>query len=134
MSDSSKATIEGQAAAALANLQALAENDPAVYSALRGEEQRERDGIELIPSENYTFPEVLAVLGSKNALSATFDSRENAGYRNINLSVIVVDSFTFSQGLDAHVCELQLGIAPMEKLRNEEGHANYIKWRDTKAE
>jgi glycine hydroxymethyltransferase len=74
MSDSSKATIEGQAAAALANLQALAENDPAVYSALRGEEQRERDGIELIPSENYTFPEVLAVLGS------VFTNKYSEGY------------------------------------------------------
>ena len=76
----------------------------------------------------------LAVVGSKNALSATFDSRENAGYRNINLSVLVVDSLAFSQGLDAHVCELQLGIAPIEALRNEEGHANYIKWRDINAE
>ncbi len=74
MSDSSKATIERQAAAALANLQALAENDPAVYSALRGEEQRERDGIELIPSENYTFPEVLAVLGS------VFTNKYSEGY------------------------------------------------------
>jgi glycine hydroxymethyltransferase len=58
----------------LANLQALAENDPAVYSALRGEEQRERDGIELIPSENYTFPEVLAVLGS------VFTNKYSEGY------------------------------------------------------
>ena len=74
MSDSSKATIERQAAAALANLQALAENDPAVYSALRGEEQRERDGIELIPSENYTFPEVLPVLGS------VFTNKYSEGY------------------------------------------------------
>jgi glycine hydroxymethyltransferase len=74
MSDSSKATIERQAAAALANIQALAENDPAVYSALRGEEQRERDGIELIPSENYTFPEVLAVLGS------VFTNKYSEGY------------------------------------------------------
>ena len=74
------------------------------------------------------------VVGSKNALSAAFDSRENAGYRNINLSVLVVDSLAFSQGLDAHVCELQLGIAPIEALRNEQGHANYIKWRDINAE
>jgi glycine hydroxymethyltransferase len=42
----------------------LAERDPLVYRALCGEEQRQRRGIELIPSENYTWPEVLAVLGS----------------------------------------------------------------------
>ena len=84
MSDSSKATIERQAAAALANLQALAENDPAVYSALRGEEQRERDGIELIPSENYTFPEVLAVLGSvfTNKYSEGYPGRRYYGGQN----------------------------------------------------
>jgi len=76
----------------------------------------------------------LAVVGSKNSLSTIFDSRESAGYRNINLSVLVVDSLAFSQGLDAHVFELQLGIAPIEALRNEKGHANYIKWRDINAE
>ncbi|MBI5644496.1 serine hydroxymethyltransferase, partial [Candidatus Kaiserbacteria bacterium] len=29
------------------------QQDPEVYAALEGEETRERDGIELIPSENY---------------------------------------------------------------------------------
>ena len=52
----------------------LEQNDPEVYAALRGEEQRERDGIELIPSENYTFPEVLAVLGS------VFTNKYSEGY------------------------------------------------------
>jgi glycine hydroxymethyltransferase len=42
----------------------LAERDPQVFESLVGEERRQRNGIELIPSENYTYPEVLAVLGS----------------------------------------------------------------------
>lgn len=42
----------------------LAAFDPDVFSALSGEEERQRTGIELIPSENYTYPEVLAALGS----------------------------------------------------------------------
>lgn len=42
----------------------LAQFDPDVYGALVGEEERQRRGIELIPSENYTYPEVLAALGS----------------------------------------------------------------------
>ena len=42
----------------------LAEFDPQIASALSGEERRQRGGIELIPSENYTYPEVLAALGS----------------------------------------------------------------------
>jgi len=42
----------------------LARFDPEVFAAVSGEEDRERRGIELIPSENYTHPEVLAALGS----------------------------------------------------------------------
>ena len=49
----------------LATHRALLErNDPEVFAAIAGEEQRERRGIELIPSENYTYPEVFAALGS----------------------------------------------------------------------
>jgi len=42
----------------------LATFDPEVFAALAGEEHRQRSGVELIPSENYTYPEVLAALGS----------------------------------------------------------------------
>jgi glycine hydroxymethyltransferase len=42
----------------------LAEFDPEISSEIRGEERRQRQGVELIPSENYTYPEVLAALGS----------------------------------------------------------------------
>ena len=42
----------------------LAETDPLVHAIIAGEEQRQIDGLELIPSENYTYPEVLAALGS----------------------------------------------------------------------
>jgi glycine hydroxymethyltransferase len=56
------------------NLEYLEKNDPAVYTALKGEEERQKKGIELIPSENYTFPEVLAVLGS------VFTNKYSEGY------------------------------------------------------
>jgi glycine hydroxymethyltransferase len=56
------------------NLAMLEQNDPAVFAALKGEEQRQRSGIELIPSENYTFPEVLATLGS------VFTNKYSEGY------------------------------------------------------
>ena len=46
------------------NLEILQQQDPDIYAALIGEEQRQKSGIELIPSENYTFPEVLSALGS----------------------------------------------------------------------
>lgn len=42
----------------------LERSDPDVYRAIVGEEIRQGSGLELIPSENHTYPEVLAALGS----------------------------------------------------------------------
>ena len=56
------------------NLEILQQQDPDVYNALKGEESRQKTGIELIPSENYTFPEVLATLGS------VFTNKYSEGY------------------------------------------------------
>ncbi len=42
----------------------LARGDPELHAALAGEERRQAEGIEFIPSENYTYPEVLELLGS----------------------------------------------------------------------
>ena len=58
------ATQTSAAAAAAEGRALLARTDPQVYAWLLGEEQRQRAGVELIPSENYTYPEVLAALGS----------------------------------------------------------------------
>ncbi len=57
-----------------ANRQSLQANDPAIFDALVGEEKRQQAGIELIPSENYTYPEVLAALGS------VFTNKYSEGY------------------------------------------------------
>ena len=43
---------------------ALRSYDPDIEAAIAGEERRQVDGVEMIPSENYTYPEVLAALGS----------------------------------------------------------------------
>ncbi len=56
------------------NRELLSQNDPELFEALVGEESRQSRGIELIPSENYTFPEVLAALGS------VFTNKYSEGY------------------------------------------------------
>ena len=52
----------------------LSQNDPEVFETLVGEERRQQTGVELIPSENYTYPEVLALLGS------VFTNKYSEGY------------------------------------------------------
>ncbi|WP_320170329.1 serine hydroxymethyltransferase [Maridesulfovibrio sp.] len=52
----------------------LQKNDQDVFNALSGEEARQKAGIELIPSENYTYPEVLCTLGS------VFTNKYSEGY------------------------------------------------------
>jgi glycine hydroxymethyltransferase len=52
----------------------LAKSDPELYEALVGEERRQQVGVELIPSENYAWPEVLAALGS------VFTNKYSEGY------------------------------------------------------
>jgi glycine hydroxymethyltransferase len=47
-----------------AALEQLQKSDPDVFNALINEEVRQSEGIELIPSENYCFPEVYMLLGS----------------------------------------------------------------------
>jgi len=42
----------------------LAAYDPEIADAISGEEVRQTDGVEMIPSENYTYAEVLTCLGS----------------------------------------------------------------------
>jgi glycine hydroxymethyltransferase len=42
----------------------IEQNDPEVWQALAGERLRQQNGLEMIASENYTSPAVLAAQGS----------------------------------------------------------------------
>ena len=76
----------------------------------------------------------VAVLKIKNRLDPRFDSAESAGYRNVALSLVVVDEFTLRRGVEHHVCELQLGLRAIDDRKHDGGHRNYVQWRDARAE
>ncbi len=57
-----------------AALDRLQTSDAEIFDALMHEETRQSEGIELIPSENYCFPEVYALLGS------VFNNKYSEGY------------------------------------------------------
>ncbi len=52
----------------------LQSSDPEIFSALQGEEKRQKEGMELIASENYVSPAVLGALGS------IFTNKYSEGY------------------------------------------------------
>ncbi len=52
----------------------LQTQDPAVFATLKGEMQRQRDGVELIASENYVSPAVLEAMGT------VFNNKYSEGY------------------------------------------------------
>ena len=86
--------------------------------------------LEVIRSDPHT-----QILQIKNRFDRKYDSYESAGYRNISLSLIIVDEMTMAYGLDTHICELQLGLGVFEKLKHElKGHRRYVKFRDAKGQ
>ena len=46
------------------NMNSIEKHDPDVWAAIAGEIQRQRDGLEMIASENYTSPAVMQCMGS----------------------------------------------------------------------
>lgn len=62
-------------------MKTLQQTDPEVYDSLRKEMRRQSEGMELIPSENYVSPAVLAALGSifTNKYSEGFPGRRYYG-------------------------------------------------------
>lgn len=80
--------------------------------------------------ERIKADERVAVLKFKNRFDASYDSRDSAGFRNVALSLILVDEFTVSRGIDMHICELQLGLKFIDIIKNDNGHRRYVEWRD----
>ncbi len=88
----------------LKNWELLEMNDPDVYNAVRGEEKREMEGVELIPSENYTYPEVLAANGSvfTNKYSEGYPGRRYYGGQEFT---DVVESLAIERAKQVFHCE-----------------------------
>src|SRR5271165_6951645 len=66
--------------------------DPDIAHAIAGEERRQLDGVEMIPSENYTYPEVLAALGSvlTNKYSEGYPGRRYYGGQQYTDAVEII--------------------------------------------
>ena len=76
----------------------------------------------------------VAILGCKNRFTPSYNSEISAGYRNLSLSLVIVDEFTMERRIETHVCELQLGLRVLDELKNDGGHQRYVQWRNQRAE
>ena len=53
----------------------------------------------------------------KNRLDPAYDSRKSAGYRDVSITIRIVNAETMISNVENHVCELQLILAPFFKLK-----------------
>ena len=70
----------------------------------------------------------------KNRLDPGYDSARSLGYRDVALNLRLSTAAACKLGCDLHVCELQLLLRPFAMLKTEEGHANYVGFRNIRGE
>jgi len=82
----------------------LKQLDPQVYDALIGEEHRIQEWIDLIPSENYTYPEVLDLLWSvfTDKYSEWYPGKRYYGW---NTYTDIVESLAIERAKQLFRCE-----------------------------
>merc|ERR1719387_2428094 len=76
----------------------------------------------------------VVVLNVKNRLDPGYDSAESAGYRNVSLSLLLVDNTTMGLHVDCHISEVQLGLKDFDDKKSDDGHKRYVDYRDARAE
>ena len=75
--------------------------------------------------------ESVAIVQIKNGFDLRYDSKKSGGYRDIKLSLVVVDAFARSSAVEEHICELQILLKDIHQLKFElGGHDRYEKARD----
>eukprot|EP00293_Proteomonas_sulcata_P019503 CAMPEP_0184293364 /NCGR_PEP_ID=MMETSP1049-20130417/4816_1 /TAXON_ID=77928 /ORGANISM="Proteomonas sulcata, Strain CCMP704" /LENGTH=840 /DNA_ID=CAMNT_0026601327 /DNA_START=96 /DNA_END=2615 /DNA_ORIENTATION=- len=73
-------------------------------------------------------PEV-EVLRIRNRFSPEYDSKQTAGWRDVNLILRIKSEESRTLGVDRHCCELQLVTKGFIRWRNDFKHAMYLKFR-----
>ena len=78
-------------------------------------------------------PEVF-VVRCKNRLDPDCNAAYSAGYRDISLNLRIQNSASASIGVDCHVCEVQLMLKSFALIKNADGHARYMSFRNARGE
>jgi len=78
-------------------------------------------------------PEV-SLVRVKNRLDPRHDARLSGGFRNVSLNLRVDSEASREVGAETHVCEVQLVLTAMARIKNDEGHRKYIAFRNLRGE
>ena len=62
------------------------------------------------------------------------DASLYGGYRDVNINLHITSQAAVALGVDSHVCEVQLVLIPIARLKSEGGHRNYIVCRNLRAD
>ena len=78
-------------------------------------------------------PDVV-ILRIKNRLDPDYDAGLSGGYRDVNINLRFASPATARLGIGTHVCEVQLMLLGVAKLKSDEGHRNYVQGRNLRAD
>mmetsp|Transcript_27660 Transcript_27660/g.64297 ORF Transcript_27660/g.64297 Transcript_27660/m.64297 type:complete len:246 (+) Transcript_27660:3440-4177(+) len=78
-------------------------------------------------------PEV-TIVRVKNRLDPSYNSYASAGYRDLALNMRICNEHSSHIAVDAHVCEVQLLLKEVARIKNEDGHKRYIHFRNMRGQ
>uniref|UniRef100_A0A7S0W7E2 Uncharacterized protein n=1 Tax=Hemiselmis tepida TaxID=464990 RepID=A0A7S0W7E2_9CRYP len=70
----------------------------------------------------------------KNRLDTGYRSSASAGYRDMNINLRLKSQAAIDNGINSHICEVQLILKAFAELKSAEGHARYVAFRNTRGE
>ena len=81
--------------------------------------------------ERIARDDTIAIVEIKNGFDPSYDSGRSGGYRDLKLYLVVVDAFARACAVEEHICELQILLDDIHKLKFElGGHDRYEKARN----
>jgi len=76
----------------------------------------------------------VCIMRLKNRFDPDLDTASSAGFRNLAINLRIRTSQAMDLALEAHVCEVQLLLATMASIKNDNGHKRYIDFRNLRGE
>eukprot|EP00285_Hemiselmis_virescens_P004899 CAMPEP_0173413846 /NCGR_PEP_ID=MMETSP1356-20130122/83005_1 /TAXON_ID=77927 ORGANISM="Hemiselmis virescens, Strain PCC157" /NCGR_SAMPLE_ID=MMETSP1356 /ASSEMBLY_ACC=CAM_ASM_000847 /LENGTH=234 /DNA_ID=CAMNT_0014375939 /DNA_START=67 /DNA_END=771 /DNA_ORIENTATION=+ len=68
----------------------------------------------------------------KNRMSASYNSSESGGYRDVCINLSVVNKEAEFLGCELHICEIQLLLEEFAQIKTADGHKRYVQARNSR--